>query len=271
MSIGDIDLFEVNEAFAAVVLRFLQAFDVDPAKVLLAGFLRADQHRGGAVDDARRVAGMVDVLDRLDDRPGRRDAQGTGARRDEHRRHRPVRGQRGLRGGGDEGGPLARPLQLVEHGAEDHRAGGAERVAERDDVTRKVLARAGMSIGDIDLFEVNEAFAAVVLRFLRARGFRPAFSPASCEPISTAAAPSTMPDELPAWWTCSVRDVNGLTLLDHDEHRRPSTDMQSLGSLKPSFVQMGQMASAIRPRRRRTRRGKSRTWWRSGRPRRPAA
>ena len=38
-----------------------------------------------------------------------------------------------------------------------------------------------------------------------------------------------------------VRDVNGLTLLDHDEHRRPGTDMQSLGSLKPSFVQMGQM------------------------------
>ncbi len=38
-----------------------------------------------------------------------------------------------------------------------------------------------------------------------------------------------------------VRDVNGLTLLDHDEHRRPSTDMQSLAALKPSFVQMGQM------------------------------
>ncbi|SFU32626.1 acetyl-CoA C-acetyltransferase [Methylobacterium sp. 174MFSha1.1] len=38
-----------------------------------------------------------------------------------------------------------------------------------------------------------------------------------------------------------VRDVNGLTLLDHDEHRRPSTDMQSLASLKPSFIQMGQM------------------------------
>ena len=34
------------------------------------------------------------------------------------------------------------------------------------DVTRKVLARSGMSIDDIDLFEVNEAFAAVVLRFL---------------------------------------------------------------------------------------------------------
>ena len=36
------------------------------------------------------------------------------------------------------------------------------------DVTKKVLARAGMSIADIDLFEVNEAFAAVVLRFLQA-------------------------------------------------------------------------------------------------------
>ena len=36
------------------------------------------------------------------------------------------------------------------------------------DVTRKVLARAGMTIADIDLFEVNEAFAAVVLRFQQA-------------------------------------------------------------------------------------------------------
>ncbi|MBV1700701.1 MAG: acetyl-CoA C-acetyltransferase [Hyphomicrobiales bacterium] len=36
------------------------------------------------------------------------------------------------------------------------------------DVTKKVLERAGMSIADIDLFEVNEAFAAVVLRFMQA-------------------------------------------------------------------------------------------------------
>lgn len=36
------------------------------------------------------------------------------------------------------------------------------------DVTRKVLKRAGMTIADIDLFEVNEAFAAVVLRFRQA-------------------------------------------------------------------------------------------------------
>jgi acetyl-CoA C-acetyltransferase len=35
-------------------------------------------------------------------------------------------------------------------------------------VTRKLLDRAGMKIGDIDLFEVNEAFASVVMRFMRA-------------------------------------------------------------------------------------------------------
>ncbi len=36
-----------------------------------------------------------------------------------------------------------------------------------------------------------------------------------------------------------VRDVNGLTILDHDEHRRPTTDMQSLAALKPAFATMG--------------------------------
>jgi acetyl-CoA C-acetyltransferase len=35
-------------------------------------------------------------------------------------------------------------------------------------VTQKLLKRAGMSVKDIDLFEVNEAFASVVLRFMRA-------------------------------------------------------------------------------------------------------
>jgi acetyl-CoA C-acetyltransferase len=38
-----------------------------------------------------------------------------------------------------------------------------------------------------------------------------------------------------------VKDVNGITLLARDEHMRPATDMQSLGQLKPSFVQMGEM------------------------------
>ena len=39
-----------------------------------------------------------------------------------------------------------------------------------------------------------------------------------------------------------VKDVNGLTILDHDEHMRPSTTMQSLAALQPSFIQMGEMA-----------------------------
>ncbi len=38
-----------------------------------------------------------------------------------------------------------------------------------------------------------------------------------------------------------VKDVNGLTILSKDEHIRPSTDMQSLGQLKASFGQMGEM------------------------------
>src|SRR4029077_12525217 len=38
-----------------------------------------------------------------------------------------------------------------------------------------------------------------------------------------------------------VRDVNGITLLAKDEHMRPPTTMQSLASLQPSFVMMGEM------------------------------
>src|SRR5208282_2553227 len=38
-----------------------------------------------------------------------------------------------------------------------------------------------------------------------------------------------------------VKDVNGLTILDKDEHMRPDASMQSLAALKPSFVQMGEM------------------------------
>ena len=37
-----------------------------------------------------------------------------------------------------------------------------------------------------------------------------------------------------------VEDVNGLPILVKDEHMRPTTDMQSLAQLKPSFVQMGE-------------------------------
>ncbi|MEL7099553.1 MAG: acetyl-CoA C-acetyltransferase [Pseudomonadota bacterium] len=39
----------------------------------------------------------------------------------------------------------------------------------------------------------------------------------------------------------TVKDVNGLTILDHDEYMRPQTDMQSLGALNPSFQAMGEV------------------------------
>ena len=39
-----------------------------------------------------------------------------------------------------------------------------------------------------------------------------------------------------------IKDVNGLTILAKDEHMRPSTTMQTLAALQPSFVQMGEMA-----------------------------
>jgi acetyl-CoA C-acetyltransferase len=38
-----------------------------------------------------------------------------------------------------------------------------------------------------------------------------------------------------------VKDVNGLTILDRDEHMRPETDMQSLAALKPSFIMLAEM------------------------------
>ncbi|CAN5119001.1 acetyl-CoA C-acetyltransferase [soil metagenome] len=39
----------------------------------------------------------------------------------------------------------------------------------------------------------------------------------------------------------AVKDVNGLTILAKDEHMRPSTTMQSLAALQPSFAAMAQM------------------------------
>jgi acetyl-CoA C-acetyltransferase len=40
----------------------------------------------------------------------------------------------------------------------------------------------------------------------------------------------------------TVKDCNGLTILAKDEHMRPSTTMQTLAALQPSFAQMGEMA-----------------------------
>ncbi|MDP2740260.1 MAG: acetyl-CoA C-acetyltransferase [Pseudorhodobacter sp.] len=63
MSISDIDLFEVNEAFAAVVLRFMQAFDVDPAVVNVNGGAIAMGHPLGATG-AMIIGTVLDELER---------------------------------------------------------------------------------------------------------------------------------------------------------------------------------------------------------------
>ena len=63
MSRDDIDLFEVNEAFASVVLRYLQAFDLDPAKVNVNGGAIALGHPLGATG-AMILGTVLDELER---------------------------------------------------------------------------------------------------------------------------------------------------------------------------------------------------------------
>jgi acetyl-CoA C-acetyltransferase len=63
MSLADIDLFEINEAFAAVVLRYLQAFDLDPATVNPNGGAIAMGHPLGATG-AMLMGIAVDELER---------------------------------------------------------------------------------------------------------------------------------------------------------------------------------------------------------------
>jgi acetyl-CoA C-acetyltransferase len=63
MTLADIDLIEVNEAFASVVLRYLQAFDLDPAKVNANGGAIAMGHPLGATG-AMILGTVLDELER---------------------------------------------------------------------------------------------------------------------------------------------------------------------------------------------------------------
>lgn len=65
LNVRDIDLFEVNEAFAAVVLRFQQAFDVDPACVNVNGGSIAMGHPLGATG-AMILGTLLDEMERSD-------------------------------------------------------------------------------------------------------------------------------------------------------------------------------------------------------------
>ncbi len=69
MTIGDIDLFEVNEAFSAVVLRFLQAFDADPGRVNVNGGAIAMGHPLGATG-AMILGTLLDEMERTDQATG---------------------------------------------------------------------------------------------------------------------------------------------------------------------------------------------------------
>jgi len=69
MQISDIDLFEVNEAFASVVLRFMQAFDVGSDRVNVNGGSIAMGHPLGATG-AMIIGTLLDELERT--------GQGTG-------------------------------------------------------------------------------------------------------------------------------------------------------------------------------------------------
>jgi acetyl-CoA C-acetyltransferase len=69
LSFGDIDLFEVNEAFAAVVMKFLRDMDVPREKVNVNGGAIALGHPLGATG-AMILGTLVDELDSRDLRYG---------------------------------------------------------------------------------------------------------------------------------------------------------------------------------------------------------
>ena len=69
LRIEDIDLFEVNEAFAAVVLRFISELQVDPAKVNVNGGAIALGHPLGATG-AMILGTLLDELERQDKKRG---------------------------------------------------------------------------------------------------------------------------------------------------------------------------------------------------------
>jgi acetyl-CoA C-acetyltransferase len=65
MRLSDIDLIEINEAFASVVLRFMQAFELDGANVNVNGGAIALGHPLGATG-AMILGTLVDELERRD-------------------------------------------------------------------------------------------------------------------------------------------------------------------------------------------------------------
>jgi acetyl-CoA C-acetyltransferase len=65
MQLADIDLIEINEAFASVVLRYCQALELDPEKVNVNGGAIAMGHPLGATG-AMILGTVLDELERRD-------------------------------------------------------------------------------------------------------------------------------------------------------------------------------------------------------------
>jgi acetyl-CoA C-acetyltransferase len=65
MTLGDIDLIEINEAFASVVLRYLEALDLDSERVNVNGGAIAMGHPLGATG-AMLLGTVLDELERRD-------------------------------------------------------------------------------------------------------------------------------------------------------------------------------------------------------------
>lgn len=69
LTVDDIDLFEINEAFAAVAMRFMRDLDLDPEKVNVNGGAIAMGHPLGATG-AMILGTLLDELERRDLRRG---------------------------------------------------------------------------------------------------------------------------------------------------------------------------------------------------------
>ena len=65
MEVGDIDLYELNEAFAAVVLRYMQALDIEHDRINVCGGAIAMGHPLGATG-AMILGTVLDELERTD-------------------------------------------------------------------------------------------------------------------------------------------------------------------------------------------------------------
>ena len=81
---------------------------------------------------------------------------------------------------------------------------------------------------------------------IRARGVRPYRSPVSLLPMATRAAPSTMPEELPAWWTWSIFSTQWY-FCSATASKPPSSPMvanEGLRAASESAVVPGRMCSS---------------------------